>query len=492
VLQRLESFLYSFLWGSLILLLPITSLPLLSQAAGGSMVAPASVLPLSLLVLVFVPLYFYRQHQLPRPVLPLLAFVFVAVFSTALSFFIESPLFRDANRLRNLLSGFTTLGIGISFFLTALLLTDSGERLAFFFKWVNIGGGIALLWAGLQSLYWYLTGGYPDWMAEIQRIISTSGNLYNRRTTGMAFEPSWLGHQLVLFYLPYWLAASFRRFSVFHWRIWKLSAENLFLAAGGLILVLSLARSALLSFSLAVGWLILMSTARFAGWFHQKIIAARSNAVSRTAALLIKGSIWLGIAGVYAALLLGGAFVLSRLDPRMEDLFRVLSNPYNPLEAANYLFFGERMAFWLTGLQIFNHYPLFGVGLENAGYFFPENLPIFGWTVVESHKMYYTSALPNTLSLWFRLLSETGIIGFSLFLSFLYLVWKTARLLFRDAHPLIATLGLTAQLTLIALLMEGMSVDTFAFPYFWLIFGWLLGALASRTGSGYDNLRAQG
>jgi hypothetical protein len=349
-----------------------------------------------------------------------------------------------------------------------------------------------LLWAGLQSLYWYLTGGYPDWMSEIQRLISSSGNLYNRRTTGMAFEPSWLGHQLVLFYLPYWLAASFRRFSVFHWHIWKFSAENLFLAAGGLILVLSLARSALLSFSLAVGWLILMSTARFAGWFHQKIIAARSNAVSRTSALLIKGGIWLGIGGVYAALLLGGAFVLSRLDPRMEDLFRVLSNPYNPLEAANYLFFGERMAFWLTGLQIFNHYPLFGVGLENAGYFFPENLPIFGWTVVESHKMYYTSALPNTLSLWIRLLSETGIIGFSLFLSFLYLVWKTARLLFRDAHPLIATLGLTAQLTLIALLMEGMSVDTFAFPYFWLIFGWLLGALAFRTGSGYDNLRVQG
>lgn len=492
MLQRLESLLYSFLWGSLILLLPITSLPLLSKAAGGSMVAPASVIPLSLLVLVFVPVYFYRQHQLPRTVIPLLAFVLVSVFSTALSFLIEFPLFREANRLGNLLSGFATLGIGISFFLAALILTNSEERLSFSFKWVNIGGGLALLWAGLQSLYWYLTGGYPDWMAEIQRLISSSGNLYNRRTTGMAFEPSWLGHQLVLFYLPYWLAASFRRFSVFRWRIWKFSAENLMLAGGGVILILSLARSALLSFSLAAGWLILMTTAHFAGWIHQKLIAARSNPVSRRAALLIKSGIWLGIAGIYAAILLGGAFVLSRLDPRMEDLFRVISNPYNPLEAANYLFFGERVAFWITGLQIFNHYPLLGVGLENAGYFFPENLPIFGWTVVESHKIYYTSALPNTLSLWIRLLSETGIIGFSSFVSFLYLIWKTARLLFKDAHPLISTLGLTAQLTLVALLMEGMSVDTFAFPYFWLIFGWLTGALALRIKPACDNLRVQG
>lgn len=456
------------------------------------MVAPASVLPLSLLVLVFMPVYLYRQRQLPRTVIPLLAFVLVSVFSTALSFLIEFPLFREANRLGNFLSGFITLGIGISFFLAALILTNSEERLSFFLKWVNIGGGLALLWASLQSLYWYLTGGYPDWMTEIQRLISSSGNLYNRRTTGMAFEPSWLGHQLVLFYLPYWLAASFRRFSVFRWRIWKFSAENLLLAGGGLILILSLARSALLSFSMAVGWLILMTTARFAGWFHHKLIIARSNPVSRRVALLIKGGIWLGIAGVYAAILLGGAFVLSRLDPRMADLFRVLSNPYNPLEAANYLFFGERVAFWMTGLQIFNHYPLFGVGLENAGYFFPQNLPIFGWTVVESHKMYYSSALPNTLSLWIRLLCETGIIGFSLFVSFLYLMWKTAQLFVKDAHPLIATLGLTAQLTLVALLMEGMSVDTFTFPYFWLIFGWLTGALALRIKPACDNPRVQG
>ncbi len=197
------------------------------------MVAPAAAIPLGLLLLIFGPLYFYRQPQLPRVVIPLFAFILLAVLSTALAFFIEFPLFRDVDRLRNGLSGFLTLTIGVSFFLAALILTNSPERLAFFFQWVNISGGLVLLWAGLQSAFWYIGGDYPDWMREIQRLISSSGSLYIRRTTGFAFEPSWLGHQLVVFYLPYWLAASFRRSSVFRWRLWKFTAENLLFGGGG-------------------------------------------------------------------------------------------------------------------------------------------------------------------------------------------------------------------------------------------------------------------
>lgn len=490
--QRLESYLYHFLWAVLLLLLPVTSLPLLSKLAGGSMVAPAAAIPLGLLLLIFGPLYFYRQPQLPRVVIPLFAFILLTVLSTALAFFIEFPLFRDVDRLRNGLSGFLTLTIGVSFFLAALVLTNSPERLAFFFQWINISGGLVLLWAGLQSAFWYIGGDYPDWMREIQHLISSSGSLYIRRTTGFAFEPSWLGHQLVVFYLPYWLAASFRRSSVFRWRLWKFTAENLLFGGGVLILVLSLARSALLSFSLSVGWLILLTTARFAGWLHHKLLARRSQPLPKPASLLLKSGIWLVIFSLYAGILLAGTYILTRLDPRMADLFRVLSNPYTPLEAANYLFFGERVAFWITGLQIFNDFPLFGVGLENAGYFFPEKLPLFGWTVVESHKMYYTTTLPNTLSLWIRLLCETGIVGFSLFLSFLYLLWQTSRVLIQNQQPLIATLALTAQLTMIALLMEGMSVDTFAFPYYWLIFGWLAAAFNFNSNSPHLPREGQG
>lgn len=456
------------------------------------MVAPASALPLLVLMSGFVPLYFWRRPQLPPQVIPLFFFILIAIASTALSFFVEFPLFREVSRSRNSLAGIITLGIGISFFLAALLLTDSENRLAFYLKWVNIGGIIALTWAGLQSVYWYITEGYPEWMYAIQGWISSSGNLYVRRTTGLAFEPSWLGHQLVMFYLPYWLAASFRGFSAFGKRLWKFSAENILLAGGILILLLSLARSALLSFSLSAGWLIILLTARFASHLHVRFSSRKPVNSAPRASRLLKISIWLIILTAYAGALLAGVFLITRLDPRMEDLFRILSNPYNPLEAANYLYFGERVAFWVTGLQIFNHFPLVGVGLENAGYFFPEMLPPFGWTVVESHKMYYSNALPNTLSLWVRLLSETGILGFSAFLSFLYLLWRTARLLHRHPQPLISTLALTAQFTLLALLSEGMSVDTFAFPYYWLIFGWLLAAFILKFKSADNGIPLQG
>jgi hypothetical protein len=92
--------------------------------------------------------------------------------------------------------------------------------------------------------------------------------------------------------------------------------------------------------------------------------------------------------------------------------------------------------------------------------------------------MVYSTALPNTLSLWVRLLAETGLLGFSLFLSWLVILWKSARYIQSHTNSILGTAGLAGQLAMIALLMEGMSVDTLALPYFWLSFGWLTAAAA--------------
>ncbi|MBU2611906.1 MAG: hypothetical protein KJ606_13315, partial [Chloroflexi bacterium] len=45
---------FNLTWALMLLLLPITSLPLLSRLAGGTAVAPASILPLVWLVVWFV------------------------------------------------------------------------------------------------------------------------------------------------------------------------------------------------------------------------------------------------------------------------------------------------------------------------------------------------------------------------------------------------------------------------------------------------------
>ena len=53
-----------------------------------------------------------------------------------------------------------------------------------------------------------------------------------------AFEPSWLGQQLNLFFLPFWLAATINRWSSLRICIWKFSVENIFLGFGVVLLFL--------------------------------------------------------------------------------------------------------------------------------------------------------------------------------------------------------------------------------------------------------------
>ena len=51
-----------------------------------------------------------------------------------------------------------------------------------------------------------------------------------------------------------------------------------------------------------------------------------------------------------------------------------------------------------------------------AGYYFPETLPSFGYRLPEILSvLLYESFIPNAKNLWARLLAETGIVGFSVF-----------------------------------------------------------------------------
>jgi O-antigen ligase len=141
---------------------------------------------------------------------------------------------------------------------------------------------------------------------------------------------------------------------------------------------------------------------------------------------------------------------------------------------ANQLVFAERLIFWQAGWNIFNDHPIMGVGLGNAGYFFPEKLSAFSWALTEIRTLLYRqTALPNIKSLWVRLLAETGIVGFALFVVWCYLLWQSAQFLRRQRQPLYRMLGMAGSFALIGLLIEGFSLDTFALPYFWISFGLL-------------------
>jgi hypothetical protein len=90
--------------------------------------------------------------------------------------------------------------------------------------------------------------------------------------------------------------------------------------------------------------------------------------------------------------------------------------------------------------------------------------------------------LPNVKSIWVRLLAETGIAGFSLFATWLYVLWLANRLLRRQQSSLLRAIGWMGALAVVAFLVEGFSVDSLALPYIWVSLGLVTaaGSLARR------------
>jgi hypothetical protein len=73
--------------------------------------------------------------------------------------------------------------------------------------------------------------------------------------------------------------------------------------------------------------------------------------------------------------------------------------------------------------------------------------------------------------LWVRLLSESGIIGFSLFCTWLYVLWFAGKNLEQQAARELRLFGWMAFFVIVAFLAEGFSIDSFALPYLWVSLG---------------------
>jgi O-antigen ligase len=185
---------------------------------------------------------------------------------------------------------------------------------------------------------------------------------------------------------------------------------------------------------------------------------------------------------VYAAFLTALLFGLRAFDPRMEGIFNfTLVHEHFLLEYAEELEVGPRLIFWMAGWEVFGRFPIFGVGLGNAGYFFPEFIHPFGWKLLEVRDLLFRSTeLIHTKSLWVRLLAETGIVGAAFFTGWYLLAAFCSRALekIRTGENALAmrTVGLAGVFILLALIFEGFSVDSFALPYLWVSMGILTAA----------------
>jgi hypothetical protein len=475
-------------WAGVLLLLPITSLPLLSRLAGTTMVAPASIIPLGWLTLWFT-YYIFKKGILPREVLPFLLFATIAVISCAYAFFIRIPSFKGEIFFNKEIEIILTLLIGTAFyFLTSSWLVNSSTKLIYALKLINISGLVLLSWTLVQAVFiYFFHGEYPTVLVNFQMLFSTRA-LFPNRMTGFAFEPSWFAQQLNLLYIPLWLAATITRFSAFRFRIWKVSLENIFLGIGTILLFLS-SRIGTLSFLAILLFLGIYVNINFARsmqkWTVIKFAKFRPFQ-QKTLHHLLSTGIVIVFLGMYTLGTVVLVYILSHFDVRLARFFEITSLGQfkqisgNIYALFNYLAFAERYVYWVGGWKVFNLHPFLGVGLGNSGFYFQETLPAYSWSLPEVLNVLYRSTIiPNIKSLWIRLLAETGIVGFSAFIVWLNVVFKSGWALKRNSSRLIRTIGWFGIFVLVALVFEGFSTDTFALPYLWISLGIVCAVAAS-------------
>ena len=450
----------SWLWIGLVISLPLSSLPIFAKLIHTSSVAPASGIFVLLLTIIWFPIYIFRGGRFPFQVKPVLIFVLYCVFTILLAFFRQTPFYPGSSTISNSIEALATLGMGFLFYLITAGFTNQTVKIQNTIKAINWGGMVMLGWSLLHILMWLPAHDFPEWMRVLQRFFSTTV-LFDKRTTGFASEPSWLAHMLNLIYLPYWLGATLKRYSAHKLRIWFLTIENILLGLGVVALFLTFSRGGLVSFMLVLGFLFIRLNVQLFKWIIKKWQVKRKTLLA----------VFTGVIMVlmYFGIGIGGLFALSKIDPRMETVFQFSSTSENSLvKYVDNLQFGERVAYWQTGWNLFNDYPLTGVGLNFSGAYFPKYLPAYAWQLTETRDlMFRSNNLLNIKNLWSRLLGETGIIGFSLFTTILVITLITGISLVKQADKTNVVIGWMGIFMLIAFIGEGFSVDSLALPYYW-------------------------
>lgn len=470
----------------LLVVLPVTSFPLLAKLAGGTLVAPLSVIPLAWLFVTWFPYYIVKNKKLPGELKALFVFILIALISSGIAFFIQMPAYKEHIIQKDELEALVTLGIGVAFLLVTITMIKSPEELKKSLVWINMGGIIFLSWSLVQIVtIWFLKGSYPNFLDTVQKSLAISNltaQVRGVRISGLTLEPSWLAHSLNMLYLPIWLAATRFRVSAFRYRFGKITVENILLILGIFAMIMTYSRIGLLGFLAVVAWFMV----DLANVVSKKIAIRKNKNTDKQRSKVQRFYI---TASFFVILIIGFVtllYLLSFHDIRFKKIFTntaPYSNRYNQgsptiINLAKKFNIGERVVYWEFGWDVFNKYPILGVGLGNVGRFSEELLSPEAWKMGEVRKiLLYGTTLPNTKNLWVRILSETGIIGFSVFMTWLIILWYSARKLSPKSPPIYLAVGLAGQFVLIALLFEGFSLDTFALPFIWVSLGILISSL---------------
>jgi O-antigen ligase len=142
---------------------------------------------------------------------------------------------------------------------------------------------------------------------------------------------------------------------------------------------------------------------------------------------------------------------------------------------------GARAAYTFGALGAYEESPITGVGLGASGFYIYDNLPDWALTTVPEiarqlspeNRLY-----PNPKNMYARLLAETGLLGFFVFIAFQFSVLGDALTALKNKSSLMRFLGIAGMFSWIAIAIYNATQDSFAIPNIWINLGILAGMTA--------------
>ena len=471
------------LWGAVLFTLPVTSFRYFPGLGETTFVRPLAFYPLALLLPVLLVQLLRKKIPSPWPGSMIVLGAFVVVLLAASMFgVLHAPLeMRGQTYWGRTIRAWATVIIGLSFFVTAVWMNRHEDDLKFSVRWLLAGFMLDIVWSGVQALAFYTPLLQKVMVTHWQLAFSMRELVKTNRVSGLAYEPSWLAGQIATVYLPWLFAAVLTktRFTRFKW------LEALLLGVSGLLLLATFSRGGLVTAlgAAALTFLLVGGETMRAGWHWFQSGFKRFERTARNWLFAI--SFRFGIILLILAIIIG-AFLFLGQKGYFARLWNTQAENLTDFIIENSA--GSRAAYNWAGMGVYDEHPWLGVGLGASGFYMYDNLPDWALTTVPeiarqlspSNRLY-----PNPKNMYVRILAESGLLGFSLFLAFLFGLLGDA-LSFLRKPGLLRFLGIAGLCSWLAISLYNFTQDSFATPNLWVNLGILVGMTRSNSGNALE------
>jgi hypothetical protein len=471
-----------FLWGAVLLTLPVTSFRYFPGLGETTYVRPLAFYPLAILLFILLIQLFRKRIPSPWPGSMIMLGVFLlTVLGASMVGVLHAPLeLRGQTYWGRNIRAWATVVIGLSFFIAAVWMNRGEDGLKFSVRWLLAGLVLDIAWSGVQSLAFYTPLLKKVTVTHWQLAFSMRELVKTNRVSGLAYEPAWLAGQIATVYLPWLFAAVLTRtnFTRFKW------LEALLLGLSGLLLLATYSRGGLVTAVGAVTLTFLLAGGEMmrAGWrWFVSGFKRNEGAIRRW---LVAMSLRFGILLLVLAACIG-AFLFLGQKGYFARLWSTQADSLADFIIANSA--GARAAYNWAGLATYDDHPWLGVGLGASGFYMYDNLPDWSLTTVPEIARQLSPAnrlYPNPKNMYIRILAETGMFGFAFFLAYLFGVLGDA-LSFLRKPGLLRFLGIAGLCSWLAIALYNLTQDSFATPNIWVNLGILVGM--TRMNSGYTS-----